>query len=258
MAISTGTGLALGAGAGLIGSFMGNNAASKQANAMQDATAMQVAENRRQFDKMLELTEGQRALFDPAASRLKYYAMGGGGLTPELDWSLEDDPIYQTQRDEMMRVLNRRYAGMGRGASSDADNAIARSMGGLMTDSYNRALSDLARENEINQLMYGRNLDLAQIGAGAAGAAGQNAMQLGALNSAAYGQQGSALADIYGQQGANQQNFWNNMGAMGMGAANNYMLYNALQQNPYRGSQMVTGYPGAGTYGVTPGSPQWH
>jgi hypothetical protein len=38
----------------------------------------------------------------------------------------------------------------------------------------------------------------AQIGSGAAQAAGQNAMQMGAQNAAAYGQQGSALAKFTG------------------------------------------------------------
>jgi hypothetical protein len=217
---------------------------------MQQSTAMQVAENRRQFDKMLELTAPQRRMFGPAGQYLQDNA--AQGIETDVNWNLQNDPIYRQQQEEMQRQLNRRYAGMGRGASSDADNAMVRNMGGLMTDSYNRALSDLARRNSANDTYWQRNLSNAQIGSGAAQAAGQNAMQMGAQNAAAYGQQGSALAQIYGDQGANQQNFWNNMGAMGQGAMNNYMLYNAMQQ-PAQGPMMTSGYPGAGTYGV--GSP---
>jgi hypothetical protein len=259
MAISTGAGLALGAGAGLLGGILGNNASNsasrRQANAMEQSTAMQVAENKRQFDKMLELTQPQRDMFGPAGQYLQDNA--GQGIETDVNWNLQNDPIYRQQQEEMQRQLNRRYAGMGRGASSDADNAMVRNMGGLMTDSYNRALSDLARRNSANDTYWQRNLSNAQIGSGAAQAAGQNAMQMGAQNAAAYGQQGSALAQIYGDQGANQQNFWNNMGAMGQGAMNNYMLYNAMQQ-PAQGPMMTSGYPGAGTYGVTPGSRNWH
>jgi hypothetical protein len=249
MAIGIGTALALGAGASLLGGIMGNNASNKassrQANAMQQSTAAQVAENRRQFDKMLELTQPQRDMFGPAGQYLQDNA--GRGIQTEVNWNLQSDPIYQQQQEEMQRQLNRRYAGMGRGASSDADNAMVRNMGGLMTDSYNRALSDLARRNSANDTYWQRNLSNAQIGSGAAQAAGQNAMQMGAQNAAAYGQQGSALAQIYGDQGANQQNFWNNMGAMGQGAMNNYMLYNAMQSNPYHYDQWGAG--GNNTYG---------
>jgi hypothetical protein len=108
---------------------------------------MQVDENRRQFDKMLELTQPQRDMFGPAGQYLQDNA--GQGIETDVNWNLQNDPIYRQQQEEMQRQLNRRYAGMGRGASSDADNAMVRNMGGLMTDSYNRALSDLARRNRL-------------------------------------------------------------------------------------------------------------
>jgi hypothetical protein len=38
---------------------------------MQASTAMQVDENRRQFDKMLELTQPQRDMFGPAGQYLQ-------------------------------------------------------------------------------------------------------------------------------------------------------------------------------------------
>jgi hypothetical protein len=221
-------GVASGLLGGIFGQKASDNASSRQANAMQASTKMQVDENRRQFDKMLELTAPQRRMFGPAGQYLQDNA--ARGIETDVNWNLQNDPIYRQQQEEMQRQLNRRYAGMGRGASSDADNAMVRNMGGLMTDSYNRALSDLARRNSANDTYWQRNMSNAQIGSGAAQAAGQNAMQMGAQNAAAYGQQGSALAQIYGDQGANQQNFWNNMGAMGQGAMNNYMLYNAMQQ----------------------------
>jgi hypothetical protein len=248
-------GVASGLLGGIFGQKASDSASKRQANAMAESTRMQVEENRRQFDKMLELTQPQRDMFGPAGQYLQQNA--GRGIETDVNWNLQNDPIYRQQQEEMQRQLNRRYASMGSGSSSDADNAMVRNMGGLMTDSYNRALSDLARRNSANDTYWQRNLSNAQIGSGAAQAAGQNAMQMGAQNAAAYGQQGTALANIYGQQGANQQNFWNNMGALPMAGMNNYMLYNAMQQ-PAQGPMMTSGYPGAGTYGVAPGSPNWH
>jgi hypothetical protein len=138
-------GVASGLLGGIFGQKASDNASSRQANAMQQSTAMQVAENRRQFDKMLELTAPQRQMFGPAGRYLQDNA--AQGIETDVNWNLQNDPIYQQQQEEMQRQFNRRYAGMGRGASSDADNAMVRNMGGLMTDSYNRALSDLARRN---------------------------------------------------------------------------------------------------------------
>jgi hypothetical protein len=225
MAISTGAGLALGAGAGLLGGILGNKASDsasrRQANAMEQSTAMQVAENKRQFDKMLELTQPQRDMFGPAGQYLQQNA--GQGIETNVNWNLQNDPIYRQQQEEMQRQLNRRYAGMGRGSSSDADNAMVRNMGGLMTDSYNRALSDLARRNSANDTYWQRNLSNAQIGSGAAQAAGQNAMQMGAQNAAAYGQQGTALAQYLRGSGRKPAKFLEQHGRNGPGR--NEQLY---------------------------------
>jgi hypothetical protein len=61
-------GVASGLLGGIFGQKASDSASSRQANAMADSTAMQVAENRRQFDKMLELTQPQRDMFGPQAS----------------------------------------------------------------------------------------------------------------------------------------------------------------------------------------------
>jgi hypothetical protein len=53
-------GVASGLLGGIFGQKASDSASKRQANAMADSTAMQVAENRRQFDKMLELTAPQR------------------------------------------------------------------------------------------------------------------------------------------------------------------------------------------------------
>jgi hypothetical protein len=61
-------GVASGLLGGIFGQKASDNASSRQANAMAESTAMQVAENRRQFDKMLELTAPSGACLARQAS----------------------------------------------------------------------------------------------------------------------------------------------------------------------------------------------
>lgn len=186
------------------------------------------------------------------------------GLESDVPLNLDEDQIYQLQRDEMMKQLNRRYAAGGQYASSDADNAVTRNLLPYMQDAYSRNLDTVNRRNQNaltsyglgyqrqgdiygrdrSQLMdlynlqsnmgdrqYGRVLDMAKIGAGAAQTAGQNAMATGQGLASTYMNQGNTLANIAQQRGQDQANMWGGIGGAAMGAGNNYMLYNLMQQN---------------------------
>jgi len=185
-------------------------------------------------------------------------------LRSNVNIDMENDPIFQAQREEMLKQLNRRYASTGQYASSDADNAVVRNMLPFMQDAYSRNIDTLNRENQnaltsyglgyqrqgdiygrdTSRLMdlynlqsnmgdrqYGRVLDMAKIGAGAAQTAGQNAMATGQGIASTYQNQGNTLANIASVNGQNQANMWGGLGAAGMGMANNYMLQNMMQQN---------------------------
>jgi hypothetical protein len=70
-------GVASGLLGGIFGQKASDSASKRQANAMAESTAMQVEENRRQFDKMLELTQPQRDMFGPAGQYLQHNAAQG-------------------------------------------------------------------------------------------------------------------------------------------------------------------------------------
>lgn len=88
---------------------------------------------------------------------------------------------------------------------------------------------------DVSDRSYGRVLDMAKIGAGAASSAGQNAMATGQGLASTYMRGGSTLAGIYGQQGANQAQMYGALGGVGMGALNNYALYQMQQPNALAG-----------------------
>jgi hypothetical protein len=98
-----------------------------------------------------------------------------------------------------------------------------------MTSEYGRrynALTDLYKLNkDVGSTKYGRYLDLAKIGAGAAGSAGSASMTAGANLSNIYQNQGNALSNIAMQQGQNQAQFYSGAGALPLQAYNAYQMY---------------------------------
>lgn len=97
---------------------------------------------------------------NPAQDQIDAISMYG---TPQLqssvDFNLEADPIYQQQREQMMKALNRRMASQGGYASSDADNALIRNLLPFMQDSYGRGLDTLNRSNQNALTQYGLGMD---------------------------------------------------------------------------------------------------
>lgn len=283
---------AIAAGGALAGGYMSSQAAGKAAGQAADATkaaAKALADTQRyMFDKSMRLTAPQREMFDFAAPYLKeglgsaqaslggyvdqYNALDPRAGTPDMpvlqdrvNWDMENDPIFQMQKADMLKTLNRRYATMGRGASSDADNAVVNNMAGLATDSYGRAVGDMERGNQnaltqyglgyqrsadmygrdtsrlmdlfnltsnINNQDYGRALDMAKIGSSAAASAGQNALATGQGLASTFQNQGNDLASIFMNQSRNQAGIIDDtLGGIG-GALNNYQLMQLYKQMP--------------------------
>jgi hypothetical protein len=209
-------------------------------------------------------TLGEEGQYVNALSRLDPSSGMPGipGLQSQVNIDLENDPIYKLQAEEMTKQLNRRYGAQGRFASSGAEDAMSRNLLPFMQDSYSRNLDTMNRENQnalttyglgyqqqgdtygrnssrlmdlynmqsnMGDRQYGRVLDMAKIGSGAAQTAGQNAMATGQGIASTYMNQGNTLANLANQQGQNSANMIGGMAGAGMGAANNYMLYNMMQ-----------------------------
>jgi len=167
-------------------------------------------------------------------------------LQSEVNMDFAADPIYQRQMQDMTTQLNRRFASQGRAFSSDADNAMVRNALPFMEQSYNRGVDTLNRQNTnaltnyqlgttraqtlygmegaLGDQKWGRNLDLAKLGAGAASAAGQGAQSTGNALSSIFQNQGSNLAGIYAGQGQNQAQMYGNIAGSLQGGYNNYLL----------------------------------
>lgn len=226
----TGSGLSqiISALIGAGGSYMGGQATQEASDDATKALLQMYYQSRAD-------TAGQRALFDQIAPQLTQQATNPNfptipTLQNQVNVDYENDPIYQQQKNEIMTTLNRRMASQGRFNSSAADDSILRNLSPLMQDSYSRNLDTLNRTNQ-NALqtyglgydqgnnLYGRSLDLAKIGAGAASSAGQNALSTG-----------NALAGVNMNNGQNQATMWGGMAGSAMGGINNYMLYNLLNK----------------------------
>lgn len=204
-------------------------------------------------------------------------------LNPEISIDLESDPIYQAQKEELLRTLGNKYSARGINSSSFADDALVRNVLPLMQASYGRGVDLYGRQsNQLNNLygltsdfnrdsynrlsglyglasdignrQYGRTLDLTKIGAGAASSAGQGALSTGTQLSNIQLQKGQDAANnalLYGQ---NQSNLYSNLFNAPMQMYNAYSFGNSLNSlapgsafstNP---APPPTGYPTPASY----------
>jgi len=202
-------------------------------------------------------------------------------LQGQVNVDYANDPLLQAQRAEMERALNRRASAGGKMYSSDAENALIRNTMPLMQDAYGRALGDLERQNQnalamygldyqrgqdmysrqsgnifdrynmatrADDSQYGRLLDMAKIGSGAAHTAGQNAMSLGQGLASNQLYAGNAAAQGHLASGQANAQMWNQMGNIPM----NYLAMNYMMGGG-RGGAPQAQAPNTG-YGIAP----WH
>lgn len=187
--LNSGWGNVIQGGLGALGSYLGGQEMSDAADKSADVLWRMYNQNRSDMSPLLGLLGTYAPQFADVASK------GGADYT--------NDPIYQADKAEMIRTLNRGQSSKGSLRSSDTDNAMTRNLSTLMNNAYQRK--------------YGGLLDLLKLGSGAASSAGS------------YGANtGNALATVYGNAGNNQANTIGGMFGSGMGALNNYQLYNLL------------------------------
>jgi hypothetical protein len=199
---------------GIYGAKKQKEAAGKAADSQVESTRISTQAMMDMYNQSREDTAGQREMFNKATPMWdKMFQSGNMG--PNINLDLENDQIYQATRDETMKALNRRAAATGKYSSSDADNAITRNMSALLSDSYNRKLTE-------NQIGYNRLLDATKIGAGAAASAGNNALATGQSVAGLNLQAGNAMAQNYLAQGQASANAAN---SVGQGATNAYMMW---------------------------------
>lgn len=156
-------------GGGIVSGILGNKAAKKQAKAATqagqlefEAAQLSIDEQRRQFDKSLELTAPRREAENEALNALRGL-LGLGGEAPDFA-AFERTPGFEFTRDEALQSVER--------------NAAAR--GGLVSGNTLAALQDraagLAGQNFLSTFLNPIK-DLALGGAGEA--AGNQAVNLG-------------------------------------------------------------------------------
>jgi hypothetical protein len=198
------------------------DAAKAQKSATKDTNKMMM----NMFNISRDDTAGQRSLFDDYAMP-EWQKMFENGLKPDIDMNMDNDEIFQATRAESEKSLNRRQGAIGKYSSSDADSAITRNMSGLLTDSYNRQMTE-------NQTGYNRLLDASKIGSGAAAQAGQNAIATGGNIGSNMMAAGNAQAQSALAQGQAQANWMNTIGQTGQNA---YMMWKLFGNNGGGGGQ---------------------
>ena len=166
-------------GSAVVGGVAANQGAKKAANATRDATALQVEEQRRQYDQT-------RTDFAP------WREAGSNALNMLSDplANFQASPDYQFRMTEGLSDLSNQFAMKGGGG-----NAMA-------------ALDDRRSNIASNEFgnWWNRMFSQAEAGRGATGAVGAAGQNSANNISNAYGQQGSNLAQIYGNQYANINN----------------------------------------------------
>lgn len=196
----------LGAGASIYGASEQSDAANSAADATRQGQQLQY-----------DIYQQQRQDFQP------YADMGKQGIAAYQQFLQTpyaynpNSEVYQQQKGQLDRSMERRLAATGRANSTYANDTMARAYGDLATKEYN---NQYARWQD----QYNRTLDPIKIGQGAAHSTGQAAQNYGQV----YAQGQNALANNYIQQGNNQASLYSGLGALPMQGLS---LYNTMQNN---------------------------
>lgn len=216
-------------GSSVIGAVTGSKAASAQADAANNAANIQsqsadksIALQKEMFDKQVELNQPWQ---EAGLKALQKYADN-----PSFSFTYDDmtaSPDYQFRKQQGVNALDMSAAARGKLLSGAQDKALIQYGQGLASEEYGNAYNRALQNYNTNQ---NTQLNLANIGRGAAGQT-QNAMQnfsTGASN--AITAQGNALAQ--GQIGAGNAYA---QGIQGIGNSINQGIGNALLYNMYKG-----------------------
>lgn len=244
MAVSAGA-AALGAATiGAAGSIMGGKAAAKGAGKAAEATVQAKREALEAYAPFREA--GERAL--PEAERLageevpskylpylEHYVTGEG--TP---FDVTTSPMYKYQLEKGTEAIGKSLAARGQyasGAGIQAETELAERLGAGETEKMYGRLMDLYNIGQrTSGETYGRQMDIARLGAGAAGGAA-GATQTG----------GARMADIQMQKGAGQAGMYSSLANIGMAGIGAYQQQKGYEDLSSRIGEAA--YAGGGGYG---------
>jgi hypothetical protein len=165
-------------GANALAGWWGNNQVSDAANAaaqQQQQAANQTAEAAQGYynqasqnfspymglygDTINALPDAATNIAPANLQTMQDTSVAPATLQDSVSFDFETDPVYQAQKEQMMRNMNRGLASSGQLNSSAADDTLMRNMGTLMGQSYDRSVADLNRGNQNELTRYGMATD---------------------------------------------------------------------------------------------------
>lgn len=176
-------------GSAVIGGASSIISGNKAAGAQENAAAMSVAEQRRQYDTTREDYRPYREVGYKALDRLSQMYLGGGGgaASGSSDGGFETSPGYKFRVDEATKAIERSAAARGALRSGATMDALQRRVQGVASDEY---------ENFANRLS-----SLAGIGQQATGSTAAAGSNMANNVSNAYTNAGNARASAYQNTG---------------------------------------------------------
>ena len=205
---------------GITGAKQAGEAAERAGEVQAGAAQLGIEEQRRQFDKMMEVLSPYTQAGVGALERLQPYEQAGVGALesqqalaglrgPEAQRAainqLSASPEFQAQVEQGERALLQRAAATGGLRGGNVQEALAQFRPAMLSDLINQQYSRLGG---FTQLGSQTATNIAQLGQASAAKQGAGALESGAAISGLLGEQGAARAGgILGQGGVVGQTF---------------------------------------------------
>lgn len=205
---------------GITGAAQAGEAAEKAGNVQAAAAQAGIEEQRRQFDRMMEILSPYTQAGVGALERLQPYDQAGVGALesqqalaglrgPEAQRAAIDQlaasPEFQAQIEQGERALLQRAAATGGLRGGNVQEALAQFRPAMLSDLINQQYSRLGG---FTQLGSQTTTNLAQLGQASAARQGAGALESGAAIAGLLGEKGAARAGgILGQGGVVGQTF---------------------------------------------------
>jgi hypothetical protein len=216
---------------GITGAAQAGEAAEKAGKVQAAAAQQGIEEQRRQFDKMMEVLEPFRTQGVTAIGGLQPYAQAGlpaleaqqalAGLRgPEAQRAaisqIESSPEFQAQVEQGERALLQRAAATGGLRGGNVQEALAQFRPAMLSDLINQQYSRLGG---FTQLGSQTGTNIAQLGQSSAAGQATGALRTGEAIAGLLGEKGAARAGgILGQGGVVGQTFGDLLSVLTAGA----------------------------------------
>jgi hypothetical protein len=222
---------------GITGAKQAGEAAERAGEVQAGAAQLGIEEQRRQFDRMMEVLSPYTQAGVGALGRLQPYEQAGVGALeaqqalaglrgPEAQRAainqLSASPEFQAQVEQGERALLQRAAATGGLRGGNVQEALAQFRPAMLSDLINQQYSRLGG---FTQLGSQTATNLAQLGQASAARQGAGALESGAAIAGLLGEQGAARAGgILGQGGVVGQTFGDIL-SIGTAATKGYEAY---------------------------------